>query len=209
MRAKSVCTPMIALACALSLCGCVGEQADNDLALALRSDFLSMEGCTGAMTVTADYGQRVYTYDVEFTSSQKDGMTLTITAPEEVAGISAHIAAGETWLEFDGVQIETGPLNSDGLTPLDALPAILTAVRSGYIAETNSEQAGERDTLRLCCRDPEREPGEGLETVLWFDKEQKTLLRGELRQDGASILQCEFSSFAIILPQGGGSEDSP
>lgn len=198
MRARKLCTPMIALACAFSLCGCVGEQADNELALALRSDFLSMDGCSGAMTVTADYGKRVYTYGVEFTSNQKDGMTLTVTTPEEIAGIKAHIAAGETFLEFDGIQLETGPLNPDGLSPLDALPAILTAVQSGYLAETNSEREGERDTLRLCCRDPEKEPGEGLETVLWFDKEQKTLLRGELRQDGASILQCEFSSFNII-----------
>lgn len=195
MRAKSLCTPMIALLCALALCGCVGEEADNDLALELRSDFLAMEDCSGSMTVTADYGERIYTYGVDFTSNKKDGTTLRLTAPEEVAGITAKIAAGETWLEFDGIQIETGPLNDDGLSPLDALPAILTAVQSGYIAETNSERAGERDTLRLCCRDPEREPGEGPETVLWFDKEQKTLLRGELRQDGASILQCEFSSF--------------
>ena len=198
MRARKLCTPMIALACALILGGCVGEQADNELALALRSDFLSMESCSGAMTVTADYGQRVCSYGLGFTSNRKDGMTLTVTAPEEVAGIKAHIAAGETFLEFDGIQLETGPLNPDGLSPLDALPAILTAVQSGYLAETGSEQEGERDTLRLCCRDPEKEPGEGLETVLWFDKEQKTLLRGELRQDGASILQCEFSSFNII-----------
>ena len=200
MRAKSICTPMIALACALALCGCVGEQADNDLTLELRSDFLAMEGCSGSMTVTADYGERVYTYEVDFTSNQKDGMALTITAPEEVAGITARIAQGDTVLEYDGLQLETGPLNPDGLSPLDALPAILTAVQSGYIAETTSERAGERETLRLCCRDPEKQPGEGLETVLWFDKEQKTLLRGELRQDGASVLQCEFSSFDIIFP---------
>ena len=200
MRAKSICTPMIALVCALALSGCVGEQADNDLALELRSQFLAMTGYSGSMTMTADYGERVYSYSVDFNANEEDGLTLTLTAPEEVAGVTARIAAGETYLEYDGVQVETGPLNPAGLSPMDALPALLDAVRSGYIAETNSERAGERETLRLCCRDPEKQPGEGLETVLWFDKEQKTLLRGELRQDGAAVLQCEFSSFDIIFP---------
>lgn len=52
-------------------------------------------------------------------------MTLVITAPEEVAGITATVENGQTFLKFDGVQLETGPLNADGLSPLDALPAFI------------------------------------------------------------------------------------
>ena len=120
-----------------------------------------------------------------------------ITAPEEVAGITATIAQGQTFLTFDGVQLETGPLNEDGLSPLDALPAIFAAMESGYIAETGSELLGETETLRLCCRDPERAPGEGLETLLWFDKADQTLMQGELRQDGATVIRCTFSDFIL------------
>ena len=101
------------------LCGCTGEQEDNDLALQLRADFLDRTGCAGTMTVTADYGQRVYEYTVTFSGSETDGLSLVITAPEEAAGITATIAQGQTFLTFDGVQLETGPLNEDGLSPLD------------------------------------------------------------------------------------------
>lgn len=193
---------MIFLLLAASLCGCTGADDENELALQVRSEVLAMESCSGTMEVTADYGQRVYQYAVEFSGNPKqaDGLTMVLTAPQEVAGITAKIEKGKTSLAFDGVQLETGPLNEDGLSPLDALPAFLTAMESGYMAETGSELLGERDTLRITCRDPEQAPGQGLETVLWFDKAQKTLLRGELRSDGTTVVRCEFSAF-IIAPK--------
>lgn len=197
MGAKKVCTRMISLLLLCLLCGCTGADSDNDLTLELRSDFLSREGCSGVMELTADYGQRVYAYTVEFDGTVKDGMTLVITAPEEVAGITANIREGQTYLEYDGVRLETGPVNEEGLSPLDALPTFLTVMESGYIAETGSEMMGETEVLRICCRDPETDPGKGLETVLWFDKAQKTLLRGEVRSDGFTVIQCEFSAFIL------------
>lgn len=200
MGAKKFCTRMIGLLLPLALCGCGGADSDNDLTLALRSDFLSREAISGTMDLTADYGQRVYEYTVEFSGTQKDGLTLVITAPDEVAGITAKIDAGQTFLTFDGVQLETGPLNEEGLSPLDALPALLTAMESGYIAETGSELLGDQEVLRICCREPEAQPGQGLETVLWFDKAQKTLLRGELRSDGSTVIQCVFSAFILQQP---------
>ncbi len=199
MGAKKLCTRMIPLLLCAILCGCVGEQGDNDLTLEFRGDFLSRTGCTGTMDLTADYGQRVYEYTVEFSETEEDGLTMTITAPEEVAGITARIASEQTALEYDGIQLETGPLNSDGLSPMDALPAFFEAMESGYMAETGTEMIGETEVLRICCRDPELDPGQGLETVLWFDKAQKTLLQGEVRSDGFTVIRCEFSAFNLHL----------
>ena len=91
MRMKLFCAPIVCLLLAALLGGCSKTESENDLALQLRSDFLAMDGCSGTMDVTADYGQRVYEYTVSFSSTQKDGMTLVITAPEEVAGITATV----------------------------------------------------------------------------------------------------------------------
>ena len=197
MRMKLFCAPIVCLLLAALLGGCSKTESENDLALQLRSDFLAMDGCSGTMDVTADYGQRVYEYTVSFSSTQETGMTMVITAPQEVAGITATIAEGQTYLTFDGVQLETGPLNEEGLSPLDALPAFLTAMQSGYMAETGSELLGETETLRICCREPEREPGQGIETILWFDQATKNLLQGELRSEGTTVVRCVFSSFAL------------
>lgn len=191
---------MIALLLAAALCGCGAENDDNKLTLDLREEFISMESCTGSMAVTADYGDRVYEYTVEFSGDGNGGMNLVLTAPEELAGITAHITQGQTALEFDGLALETGPLNQDGLSPLDALPAFLEAMSSGYLAESGSEMLDESEVLRLVFREPERSPGQGLETVLWFDKEGQTLRQGELRSDGYTVVRCEFASFTLIQP---------
>jgi hypothetical protein len=157
-----------------------------------------MEGCTGAVTLTADYGQRVYEYTAEFSGTEKEGYTIVLTSPEEVAGITALIQSGQTYLTYDDIRLETGPLDDQGLSPLDALPALVRAMQTGYIAETGSELLGDKDTLRLCCRDPDQPAGKGLETVLWFDKAGKTLVQGELRLDGATAVRCAFSSFTLL-----------
>lgn len=200
MRGIRTSIPMMTLLLTLALCGCGSGESGNDLALALRTDFLAMEGCAGSMEVTADYGERVYEYTVEFSGNQTQGLDLVLTAPEEVAGITAHVAQGQTALEFDGLVLETGPLNENGLSPLDALPTFLTAMQSGYIAETGEETMDEQAFLRLTFREPEKPAGKGLESVLWFEQETKTLRKGELRSDGRMVVRCDFSSFTLVQP---------
>ena len=183
------------------LCACGGGNADNDLVLSLREGFQKMDAWSGEMELTADYGQRVYAYSVSFTGDREEGTTLTITAPEEAAGITAVAKEGQTWLDYDGVRLETGPLDPQGLSPMDALPALLTELETGTVAEVGTETDGDLSLLRLTLRDPEVTPGTGRETVLWFDKAQKTLLRAELRNDGATVVSCVFSSFTMTIPK--------
>lgn len=106
----------------LAACGGEAGTGNNtdELALDIRADYLSMSGCTARMDVTADYGERVYTYTLDL-SYQKDGdTTLAVVAPEEVAGVTARAEREETFLEFDGVSLETGPLDDTGSSPLSA-----------------------------------------------------------------------------------------
>ena len=183
------------------LCACGGGNADNDLVLSLREGFQKMDAWSGEMELTADYGQRVYAYSVSFTGDREEGTTLTITAPEEAAGITAVAKEGQTWLDYDGVRLETGPLDPQGLSPMDALPALLTELETGTVAEVGTETDGDLSLLRLTLRDPEVTPGTGRETVFWFDKAQKTLLRAELRNDGATVVSCVFSSSTMTIPK--------
>ena len=183
------------------LCACGGGNEDNDLVLSLREDFQNMDAWSGEMELTADYGQRVYDYSVSFTGDREEWTTLTITAPEEAEGITAVAKEGQTWLDYDGVRLETGPLDPQGLSPMDALPALLTELETGTVAEVGTETDGDLSLLRLTLRDPEVTPGTGRETVFWFDKAQKTLLRAELRNDGATVVSCVFSSFTMTIPK--------
>lgn len=200
---KRLCARMIPLVL-LCLCACGGaeENEAEQLLQKARGQYLEMTACSGHMELTADYGRRVYDYGVDVRWEKDGETTLTLTAPADVAGTVAHIARGETALEYDGVMLETGPLSDTGLSPVDAVPAILTCLREGFLAECVLEEDEGARLLHLTSRDPEKEPGEGVEMELWLTEETLALARAEISDEGFTVLQCECSDFELTLPDG-------
>ncbi len=190
MRKCLICVLMTTLL----LAGCGQERGNEgeELALTIRGEYLAMDGCAARAAVTADYGQRVYRYEMAVAVSGEETL-LTLAAPETVAGLTARMSGGENLLEFDGISVETGPLDENGLTPVSAVPALLEAARSGYITACALEEDGA--VLRVDCGDPAGSPGTGAETALWFDAATHALTRGEISTDGFRVILCEFSEF--------------
>ena len=121
--------------------------------------------------------------------------TLTLSAPDTVAGITARVTGQGGQLEYDGLSVETGPLDPEGLSPVSAVPALLEGARSGYIVSCALEEDG--TLLRMDCGDPEGTPGTGSEVSLWFDTSTHALSRGEISVDGFRAILCEFTDFAM------------
>lgn len=194
-RTRVLCVLMIlTLLCSCGAAG--GTDSAQDKALAIRTAYLSAQGCTARLDVTADYGQRVYTYTVDVSVTEEETV-ITVVEPQEVAGVTARLRSGQSMLEYDGLVLETGPLSDTGLTPLGAVPAMLDSARTGFMDSSTMEPLGEQQTLRVLCRDPAREIGSGQETTLWFDPETKALLQGELMLDGRRVILCKFSQFLL------------
>ncbi|MBR2934362.1 MAG: hypothetical protein IKB79_02135 [Oscillospiraceae bacterium] len=194
-RSTVMCVLMMTLV--LTACGGTARGDDpREQALAIRAAYLAADSYAAKLDVTADYGQRVYTYSVDVTVAGGESV-LAVTAPAELAGITARLVDGESQLEYDGAVLETGPLSADGLTPLGAVPALLECVRSGFIDNCGVERLGERDTIRVLCRDPERTAGQGREITLWFDVADHTLIQGEVAVDGHRVVLCEFQEFVM------------
>lgn len=190
MRKLLLCVLMMTLP--LAGCGRAGGSEAEELALTIRGEYLAMDGCAARAAITADYGQRVYRYEMAVAVSGEETV-LTLSAPETVAGLSARTAGEENFLEFDGVCVETGPLDGNGLTPVSAVPALLEAAKSGYITACALEEDG--TVLRVDCGDPAGSPGTGTETALWFDAATHALRKGEMSVDGFRVILCEFSDF--------------
>ena len=194
---KSCVMCVLMMSLLLSACATAGGgNGPEGLALTVRSEYLAAAGCTAQVKLVADYGQRVYTYEAEVAIT--DGQSvLTLTAPEEVAGLTAYSEKGQSRLEYDGAVLETGPLTPDGLTPLGAVCALLESARSGFMDNCTREAMDEREVLRVSCRQPELPAGQGRETVLYFDVQSHALVRGELLQDGYRVILCEFQNFGL------------
>ena len=196
---RLACIPMIVLL--LALCACGGGKSEDELALEMRLYYLEIESCAGTMALTADYGARIYEYTLGFNWTQDGETVLTIEAPEELAGMTARAAAGETYLLFDEVQLETGPLSADGLSPMDALPAILNYIFTGYIAECGTEILDDVACLRVQYRAPEADRGSGLEAALWFDKTDYALRRAELQNDGFTVICADITDWSVTAAE--------
>ena len=195
-RGTSLCVLMMTLWLALSACG-GGATGAEQLALDIRGEYLAMEGCSAELAVTADYGQRVYEYGLTLEYRREGECVLTVISPEAVAGVTARLKDGSGSLEYDGVWVETGPLDEDGMSPMDAVPVLLEYAREGFIAECAMEEWEQTQVLRVICRDPEAQAGTGRECSLWFDPDSHALLRGELSRDGYTVIQCAFADFQM------------
>ena len=198
MRLGRLGVLMMSLCLVLTACGGAGGRSEAErLALDIRGELLEMDGCAASLEVTADYGQRVYTYGMELNWRRGGETLLTLTSPENIAGVTARISAGETALEYDGTRVETGPLDETGMGPVDGVPALLDYAQEGFIAACGMEELGETEALRVDCREPEAAVGEGRACSLWFDPDTHALLQGELSMDGFTVLRCVFSDFQM------------
>lgn len=130
--------------------GAEGNEAE-ELALQIRGEYLAMSSCAGQAAITADYGQRVYQYELAVAVDGEE-TTLTLSAPDTVAGITARVTGQDGQLEYDGLSVETGPLDPEGLSPVSAVPALLEGARSGYIVSCALEEDGA--LLRMDCGEP-------------------------------------------------------
>lgn len=196
MRKTLFCVLMITLL--LSACaGGEGTMTADETALQIRTEYLAAPSCSGTAVVTADYGMRVYDFTLDFRWMRNGETVMTVTEPQELAGLTAVIGKGESRLEFQGVSLGTGDLTGEGFTPLEHIPAVMAYMEEGYMAECVFETVGERETLRILFRDPENRPQQGTECSLWFDKTTHKLLRAELGQDGYSVLHGGFVNFTL------------
>lgn len=124
------------------LTGCSTQDNALEQATAFRKDLLAADHCSFHSVITADYGDRLYTFQMDC-SADKDGtVTFQVTEPETIAGITGTISDSTASLTFDD-QILAFPMLADGeVTPVSAPWLFLNTLRSGYIAGCAQDDAG-------------------------------------------------------------------
>ncbi len=179
----------------LILAGCAGggEGSEEDVALEIRRNFLDMTGCTGRLSLTADYGERTFDCVLDVVYDSVGGATVTVVEPELVAGVSAHLAPEGATLTYDTVSLETGPVTDDGLSPMETPVTLYRAVTEGYLAAWDMDETA----VYLTYRDGTSEPGQGLETAVTFDKATLHPTEFFLSWDGKQVISGEFESFTM------------
>lgn len=113
-----------------------------------------------------------------------------ILSPENLAGIKARLKDGETTLEYDGLILAVGDREKGEISPLSAMPIIMSSLTDGYVNLLWNEKE-EGDPLAAA----EIYIDENSSLRLWFQRENFTLLQGELVSGGRAVVKCKISDF--------------
>ena len=111
---------MAVLCLLVLLTGCSGKNDELERAMALRAKMLAQKVQFDA-EITADYGDKTYTFAANCETGSDGSLSFTVTAPQTIAGICGSISADSGKLIFDGKALSF-PLLADGqITPVAAV----------------------------------------------------------------------------------------
>ncbi len=194
MRKALLFAPMLMLL--LTACG-GGEE--KDLGAELQQQYAQLSAATMEADITCHYGDEVREYTM-LCAYTPDSSTVTVLAPEDLAGISATVSGGELTLSYDDISLDAGTYSAAAVSPVAALPRLMEAAGRGFVTEHSRETVGERQCLRLCC---DLEGQEDTVYATWFDEETLLPIHSEILDDGVLVFAVEWKQFTVDGGAGG------
>lgn len=174
----------------LMLTGCSETQNRIDRAMELRSRLLR-SGCSFTAEVTADYGDKVYTFTLACSGDTQGNMTFEVAEPESISGITGTITGEGGFLTFDDAALQFDLLADDQVTPVSAPWILLKTLRGGYLTAAGDDG----DLLRVTIDDSYED--DALQLDIWLDGENNPV-RADILYDGRRILSLNIRDFQIL-----------
>lgn len=174
------------------LVGCQAAPADTDI----RAQYDALNRAAFHFKIFSDTNTFSLEYEGDYVYNRNDSDTLTLTAPESIAGLQATIAGSEKpefTLQYETTILESSGPSSAGLTPADCIPYLLYELRTAEPVNTVSESANGTALLALQYEDAAQESG--IIRRIWLDAETHYPVCAEIYADGSRILQCIFSAW--------------
>lgn len=172
------------------LAGCSNVSNEMERGLALRDKLLSC-GCSFDTDITADYGDKVYTFSMQCAGDAQGNMTFIVTAPETISGITGTVDNSGGRLTFDETALQFDLMADDQVTPVSAPWILLKTLRSGYLTSANTEE----ELLRLTIDDSYED--DALHLDIWLNSDDIPV-QAEILYDGRKILSLAVSNFEIV-----------
>ena len=170
--------------------GCAGE---NELsqAMALRQKILTEKGYAFDAVITADYGEKLYTFGVACQSDATGTLQFNVISPETIAGITGTLSPKGGQLTFDDKMLAFELLVEEQLSPISMPWVVMHSVGSGFIRSSGND--GEDLYIQI----DDSYAGESLQIDLWCDK---TVLPkyAEILYRGKRILSMKIENFRFL-----------
>ena len=181
---------MAVLCLLVLLTGCSGKNDELERAMALRAKMLAQKVQFDA-EITADYGDKTYTFAANCETGSDGSLSFTVTAPQTIAGICGSISADSGKLIFDGKALSF-PLLADGqITPVAAPWVLVKTLRNGYLTSCGIDGAYTRIAIDDSYAD------DALHLDIWLNGDDVPV-RGEILWQGRRILSMEVKNFSFV-----------
>ena len=184
------------------LTACGGEEPDP--VAELQRQYAAVTSATMEAEITCHYEDEVREYTL-LCAYTPEKSTVTVLAPENLAGISAAVENGTLTLSYDDLSLDAGVYSAAAVSPVAALPKLMEAAGRGYPAEQSEEVLDERDCIRMGC---DLSDDTGTLYTTWFDKETLLPLRSEIATDGVLVFEVVWSRFEVTGQAETGSDDA-
>lgn len=174
----------------LLLAGCGEREARLEEGFSsFRDGLIAATEITVRAEMTADFGETVESYVLDAAYDGRETV-VTVVTPTLIAGVTARSRWGETEIEYGDVLIGTGALDSEGLSPVSALPSIFSAMAGGHV------ELLWWDSDLIAAR---LYTGEDSRCTVWLDPDTLTPLAAEISSEGRRVISCELKDWNIVF----------
>lgn len=180
----------ILLCVLLLLTGCSGKNQDIDRAMNLRSKLLSKAVSFDA-EITADYGDKTYTFTMNCKADTQGNLTFTVVEPEVIHGITGTVSATGGKLQFDDVALAFDLMADGQFSPASGPWILMKTLRSGYLTSCTREG----DTYRISIDDSYDD--DALHLDIWLSGEDVPI-QGEIMWQGRRLLTIGVKNFTFL-----------
>lgn len=158
--------------------------------MALRTGLLNGSGCQFEAQITADFGDKSYSFLLECQADAEGTVNFIVRQPEYIDGIAGSIQARSGKLVFDDKALAF-PLIADGaLSPISGPWIIVKALRSGYVRNCAEEDG----LFRMTVDDSFSEDAFTLD--IWLSDENGPI-RADIYEANRRIMAIEIKNFQL------------
>ena len=174
------------------LFGCGGENTEMSRGLAFREKLLQADGCSFDAEITADFGDKIYTFVLNCQGNKDGSLSFAVQKPDTISGISGILSAEGGKITFDEDRAVAFPMLAEGeITPVSAPWVLYNTLRCGYIQACGVEG----ELLRLTIHDSYEE--ETMQVDVWLN-DQNLPVSAEILWQGRRIVSIRVLNFQVL-----------
>lgn len=189
---KKLFVLLLPLMLLLTACGEGVQTAEN-----IQTQYAHLATADMAAKVICHFGEETRTYELTCAATA-DGASTTVTAPEELAGITATVTPDGLTVTYDGMSLSAGDLYD--LCPANCLPYLLSAIADGYLLEQSAEELDGTPCYRMAL-DTTAKSGEKVLCTAWIDQNTLIPRYAEFAQNDTVLLTAEMTAFQCTITE--------